>query len=201
MSAARVLAELAAAGVALAAEGERLRLGRPPGAPLYSGLLSRISAAKPALLLVASGRWRVELDAWSSERRADWAERVAIREHEGHQPRDLAERAAFLDVLEADPSTPPVATPARLLPIIRPPSPWLVVGIGAHPGILRGHPTQAAAEADAAELNAALRRIGEKAHVYAAQPGRPGLARTMAAGASPPALATPSEAAGGFHGS
>lgn len=40
-----------------------------------------------------------------------WAERAAIREHDGHQPRELAERDAFADV--SDELAPPLVIGER----------------------------------------------------------------------------------------
>ena len=76
MSAAEVLTALAAAGAELVAEPAGLRVrapGRLPGA-----LLAAARDVKPALLRVASGRWRLDLAGWPGWRRAD--HRGSIRE-------------------------------------------------------------------------------------------------------------------------
>ena len=101
MSAADVLTELMEAQVHLTAEGARLQLAAQPGAPLSPALLARVRSVKPSLGLIASGAWRRELGGWAGDLKAAWAERAAIREYEGHQPRELAERAAFLELREA----------------------------------------------------------------------------------------------------
>ena len=98
MSAAEVLTALAAAGAELVAEPAGLRVrapGRLPGA-----LLAATRDTKPALLRVASGRWRLDLAGWPDWRRDFFEERAAIREHDGRQPRDLAERCAYLEAAE-----------------------------------------------------------------------------------------------------
>ena len=100
MSAAAALANLTAAGVRIAADGEGLCYDGPPGA-VTPELLAGLRAEKAGLMLVATGSWRVELDGWPEDLRDEWAERAAIREFDGLQPRDLAERAAYLEVREA----------------------------------------------------------------------------------------------------
>jgi len=46
-------------------------------------------------------RWRLDLAAWPDWRRHLYEERAAIREYDGRQPRDLAERCAYLEAAEA----------------------------------------------------------------------------------------------------
>jgi hypothetical protein len=88
---------LCRADVVLVADGPTLHLdGRVPPA-----LVPLARAAKPHLLVVASGRWRAELEHWPDDAADGWRERSAIREYEGGQTRDHAERAAFLEWREA----------------------------------------------------------------------------------------------------
>jgi len=95
-----VLTDLMEAHVRLVAQGERLQLAAPPASPLSPALLARVRSVKPSLWRVASGAWRRELGGWPETLTAEWAERAALREYEGHQPRELAERAAFLELRE-----------------------------------------------------------------------------------------------------
>ena len=98
MSAAEVLTSLAAAGAELVAEPAGLRVLAPVRLP--GALLAAARDVKPALLRVASGRWRLDLAGWPGWRRDFFEERAAIREHDGMQPRDLAERCAYLEAAE-----------------------------------------------------------------------------------------------------
>ena len=98
MSAALDLLALVEAGAELVAEPSGLRVRAAVRLP--PALLDRVRAAKPALLVVASGAWRQELSAWPPEFRDLWAERAAIMSADGGLPAELAEQAAFLDVRE-----------------------------------------------------------------------------------------------------
>lgn len=101
MNAAAVLVELVDAGASLStdpADGS-LIVDAPRRTP--RPLLDRARGAKASLMVVASGAWRAELAAWPVELVDAYEERAAIREHDGGQPRELAEPAAFLEVREA----------------------------------------------------------------------------------------------------
>lgn len=119
---ATVLAELLAAGVTVEAAGDRVRLREPRPGLLRPGHAPAIRVLKPALYLLAVGAWRQDLAAWPGWRRFLYEERAAIREHDGRQARDLAERCAYLEAAEApepqdDPDEqgewPPMAPPPR----------------------------------------------------------------------------------------
>lgn len=107
MSAAEVLTALVYAGAEVAEEAGGLRVrasGRLP-----QPLLAQARDAKPALLRVASGRWRLDLATWPLWRLDLYEERAAIREICGRQPRELAERCAFLEFVDAPEPTPDAA--------------------------------------------------------------------------------------------
>jgi hypothetical protein len=72
MSAALALAGLAAAGGELRADGRRLSL--LARAPLPADVRAAVRAAAPALLRVASDRWRAEMAAWPVAWRDLWGE-------------------------------------------------------------------------------------------------------------------------------
>jgi hypothetical protein len=97
--AAEAWAALRRAGTRLKAEGEALALYVPEHAePAPLVALARRAGAH--LWPLASGRWRAELARWPEAMREAWAERAALREFEGRQPREEAEQAAFLDERE-----------------------------------------------------------------------------------------------------
>lgn len=126
MSAA-VLAELLAAGVTVEASDGRVRLREPRPGLLRPEHAPAVRALKPSLSLLAAGAWRQDLATWPDWRRFAFEERAAIREYDGRQPRDLAERCAYLEAAEApelieeDPEeledtsrlAPPYAAPAN----------------------------------------------------------------------------------------
>lgn len=97
MSAAAVLAGLAAAGttVATGPAGKLCLRGSPPPAELRAA----VPRVGWALLSVASGRWRLELAGWPAWRRGAYQERVAVMA-EGGAPADLVEQLAYLDVVD-----------------------------------------------------------------------------------------------------
>lgn len=96
MTPAGVYEALCQAGVTLVADGPTLHLdGRVP--PV---LVPHAKAAKAHLLSLASDGWRFEVEDWPPDACVLWAERAAIREYDGGQTRDHAERAAFLEVRE-----------------------------------------------------------------------------------------------------
>ncbi len=97
MSAAALLVELAELLVALESAEGQLGYRAPPGA-MTPERKARMLAAKPALVAVASGAWRAEVEGWSAAHRDLWEERSAIHEFDGAQPRPLAEQAAYLDL-------------------------------------------------------------------------------------------------------
>jgi len=104
VSAARTLAALAAAGGALEAPpGAGLRVRAP--APLPPGLRAEVRAAAPALLRVASGRWRLDLAAWPLWRLDLFEERAALMAEGGVAP-ELVEQLAYLDTAEQPEPTP-----------------------------------------------------------------------------------------------
>ena len=107
MSAARTLAALAAAGGDLRVDGRQLVLVGPRTLPLV--LRAEVRAAAPALLRVASGRWRLDLAAWPAWRREAFEERAALMADGGVAP-ELVEQLAYLDTAE-QPEPPPDPEP------------------------------------------------------------------------------------------
>jgi ribosomal protein L37E len=86
----------------LALDGERLRLVAPPArlaAVLTPELREEMASSKPALLLVASGRWRAALDDWPGWWRSRWSALVASNEARG-LAHETAEQLAFLEAAE-----------------------------------------------------------------------------------------------------
>ena len=100
MSAAAVLAGLLAAGVRVEVEGERVRLREPRLGVLRPEHVPAVRALKTPLHRLGSGSWRATLATWPGWRRDVFEERAAIREHDGQQPRDLAEWCAYLEAVE-----------------------------------------------------------------------------------------------------
>lgn len=115
MTGADVLAALAAAGAVFVVDGNELLLDAPPSVPLE--LVRAAREHRDALRVVATGAWRAEILAWPARMREDFEERAAIREFDGGQAHDLAERAAFLEVRERalEPAAAVLAACAALL--------------------------------------------------------------------------------------
>jgi hypothetical protein len=87
---------LCRARVTLVADGPTLHLdGSVP-----RDLVPSARTAKAHLLSLASDGWRFEVEDWPDRAKCAWVERAAIREYDGNQSRDHAERAAFLEVRE-----------------------------------------------------------------------------------------------------
>ena len=59
-------------------------------------LRAEVRAAAPALLRVASGRWRLDLAVWPAWRREAFEERAALMADGGVAP-ELVEQLAYLD--------------------------------------------------------------------------------------------------------
>lgn len=111
MSAAAVLARLLSAGCRVEVEGERVRLREPRPGMLRPEHLPAFRALRLPLHDLGAGSWRATLAAWPAWRREVFEERAALREYDGGQPRDLAERCAFLEALEAPEPPPPHLAP------------------------------------------------------------------------------------------
>lgn len=116
MSAAAVLAGLLAAGVRVEVEGERVRLREPRPGVLRPEHVPAVRALKTPLHRLGSGSWRATLAAWPGWRRDVFGERAAIREVDGQQPRDLAERCAYLEAVEAPEEPSPLLAPPTTTP-------------------------------------------------------------------------------------
>ena len=114
MSAAQVLAALARAGAELAEEAGGLRVRAACRLP--RPLLAQAREAKPALLRVASGRWRLDLAAWPLWRRDLFEERAAIMAEGGVAP-ELVEQLAYLDTAEQPEPTPDPEPPEENLEV------------------------------------------------------------------------------------
>ena len=114
MSAARTLAALAAAGGDLRVDGRQLVLVGPRTLPLV--LRAEVRAAAPALLRVASGRWRLDLAAWPAWRREAFEERAALMADGGVAP-ELVEQLAYLDTAEQPEPTPDPEPPEENLEV------------------------------------------------------------------------------------
>lgn len=99
MSAAAVLAQLVAAGAQLTEEAGGLRVRAPRPLPL--ALLGEARQVKPALLRVASGAWRQDLDGWPAWRVELFLHLAARRL--GDVPPESADVVAYLEALEALP--------------------------------------------------------------------------------------------------
>lgn len=99
MSAAAVLAQLVAAGAQLTEEAGGLRVRAPRPLPL--ALLGEARRVKPALLRVASGAWRQDLDGWPAWRVELFVHLAARRL--GGVPPESADVVAYLEALEALP--------------------------------------------------------------------------------------------------
>ena len=113
MSAAEVLTSLAAAGAELVAEPAGLRVLAPVRLP--GALLAAARDVKPALLRVASGRWRLDLAGWPGWRVEFFLQRGAALV--GVVSPEQAERQAYAEAaaLTAPPGPAPApARPARL---------------------------------------------------------------------------------------
>jgi TubC N-terminal docking domain len=109
-----LLARLGALGAQLEADGDRLRLDAPRGA-LTPDLVAEVRRQKAALLVLVSGAWRADLEAWPLEARDAYEERAAILEHMAGFSRDEAERWAFVEaspqhVWHSHASCPPPAS-------------------------------------------------------------------------------------------
>ena len=110
------LALLLEAGVRVEVDGERVRLREPRPGVLRPEHAPAVRALRGALLRIADDTWRSDLATWPSWRRDLYEERAALREYEGRQPRDLAERCAYLEAIEApEPSAALAPTLALLL--------------------------------------------------------------------------------------
>lgn len=116
MSAAAVLAGLLAAGVRVEVEGERVRLREPRPGVLRPEHVPAVRALKTPLHRLGSGSWRATLTTWPGWRRDVFGERAAIREVDGQQPRDLAERCAYLEAVEAPEEPSPLLAPPSTTP-------------------------------------------------------------------------------------
>jgi hypothetical protein len=116
VSAAAVLAGLLAAGVRVEVEGERVRLREPRPGVLRPEHVPAVRALKTPLHRLGSGSWRATLTTWPGWRRDVFEERAAIREVDGQQPRDLAERCAYLEAVEAPVEGAPLASPPTAPP-------------------------------------------------------------------------------------
>lgn len=99
MSAAAVLAQLVAAGAQLTEEAGGLRVRAPRPLPL--ALLGEARQVKPALLRVASGAWRQDLEGWPAWRVELFLHLAARRL--GDVPPESADVVAYLEALEALP--------------------------------------------------------------------------------------------------
>jgi hypothetical protein len=106
-----LLAALRAAGARLAKRNGRVVI---LGAP---------RTLRPQLMPVATllgrlyrDRWRLDLATWPDWRRHLYEERAAIREYDGRQPRDLAERCAYLEAAEAPEEPAPLLAPPLSAP-------------------------------------------------------------------------------------
>ncbi len=122
MSAAAILAGLLAAGVRVEVEGERVRLREPRPGVLRPEHAPAVRALKLPLRHLAVEAWRHDVATWPGWRRDVFEERAAIREYDGQQPRDLAERCAYLEAVDAPvevtvevtvEASPPTAPPAN----------------------------------------------------------------------------------------
>ena len=102
MSAAAVLAQLVAAGAQLSEESGGLRVRAAKSLP--PALLGEARQVKPALLRVASGAWRQDLEGWAPWRVELFLQLAALRLAD--VPPDLADGVAYLEALEA-PEEPP----------------------------------------------------------------------------------------------
>jgi hypothetical protein len=128
VTAARVLASLAASGVEVRVEGEGIRLVGPRGS-VSADVRAELPAVAPALATVASGRWRDDLATWPEWWRCRWRELAAANAAAGLAP-DVAEAVAFLEAGDepdelASPPSPaeePLA-PSPPRPPTPPPSP------------------------------------------------------------------------------
>lgn len=100
MSAAAVLSGLLGAGVTVEGGADRVRLVEPRPGLLRPEHGPAVRALKPALARLATGGWRLDLAGWPAWRLEAFEERAAIREYDGQQPRDLAERCAYLEAAE-----------------------------------------------------------------------------------------------------
>lgn len=112
MSAAAVLAQLVAAGAQLTEEAGGLRVRAPRPLPL--ALLGEASQVKPALLRVASGAWRQDLDGWPAWRVELFLHLAARRL--GDVPPESADVVAYLEALEALPEPSNEAAPSLPAP-------------------------------------------------------------------------------------
>ena len=100
MSAAAVLSGLLGAGVTVEGGADRVRLVEPRPGLLRPEHGPAVRALKPALAHLATGGWRLDLAGWPAWRLEAFEERAAIREYDGQQPHDLAERCAYLEAAE-----------------------------------------------------------------------------------------------------
>jgi hypothetical protein len=111
---ATLLRELRAAGVVLRVRGGRLEAKHLP--PHLSALTKAHAAELRRLLAEPVDAWRLDLATWPSWRRDVFEERAAIREVDGQQPRDLAERCAYLEAVEAPEEPSPLLAPPSTTP-------------------------------------------------------------------------------------
>ncbi len=116
MSAAAVLAGLLAAGVRVEVEGERVRLRETRPGVLRPEHVPAARSLKLPLCRLALATWHQDLAAWPDWRRHLYEERAAIREYDGRQPRDLAERCAYLEAAEAPEEPAPLLAPPLSAP-------------------------------------------------------------------------------------
>ena len=116
MNAAATLAELLAAGVQVEASGDRVRLREPRPGLLRPEHAPAVRSLKLPLRHLALAAWRPALATWPDWRRYAFEERAAIREYDGRQARDLAERCAYLEAAELPEEPAPLVAPPLSVP-------------------------------------------------------------------------------------